>query len=160
MELEYKVGQVSYEPTNSFWEKECCYMHSGWNWTDITGVTIGRLPTCIEDIIIRIKYSFEGKVFNMVTKDLNYVWPPVKSTQARFRMPIKSVEMVDADDKPIREVTKKYKKVEGPYGDFWGHTDVTVKDLFSFVDYDKLKITYVTNLSKLIPKTSNLQELL
>jgi len=161
-ELEYKIdGDVdeSYELT-PFWKRESCYMHQGWNWADVTGVTIGNLPPYVKDIILRIKYSFDGKVFTMVTKDPNYTWPPVKATQARFRMPIKSVEMVDVDDKPILDVTKKYKKVEGPYGDFWNQTDVMIEDLFSFVEYDKLKITYVTNTSKLIPKTSTLQELL
>lgn len=161
-ELEYKVDSDLEDNTdlNPFWKKESYYMHKGWNWADVTGINIGTLPSCVEDVILRIKYSFDGKMFTMVTKDLNYTWPPVKATQARFRMPIKSVEMVDADDKPILEVTKKFKKVEGPYGDFWGHLDVTVEDLFSFVEYEKLKITYITNISKLVPKTSTLQELL
>lgn len=159
-ELEYKVGEVEYDPIDGFWKREYPYMHKGWNWADVSGMTIGRLPSCVEDVILRITYSFEGKVFTLVTKDLNHPWPPLKSTQARFRLPIKSVEMVDADDKSVRVVTKKYRKVEGPYGDFWGHTDVKIEDLFSFIDYDKLKITYITNTSKLVPKTSTLQELL
>ena len=160
--LEYKVDSdlEDNKDLNPFWKRESYYMHKGWNWADVTGINIGTLPSCVDDVILRIKYSFDGKIFTMVTKDLNYTWPPVKATQARFRMPIKSVEMVDADDKPILEVTKKFKKVEGPYGDFWGHLDVTVEDLFSFVEYEKLKITYITNISKLIPKTSTLQELL
>lgn len=161
-DLEYKVDSDLEDNTdlNPFWKKESYYMHKGWNWADVSGIDIGTLPPCVTDVILRIKYSFDGKMFTMVTKDLNYTWPPVKATQARFRMPIKSVEMVDADDKPILEVTKKFKKVEGPYGDFWGHLDVMVEDLFSFVEYEKLKITYITNISKLIPKTSTLQELL
>ena len=161
-ELEYKVdGDVDFEDTMSpFWTKECYYMSDGWNWADVSGITIGKVPDCVEDIILRVKYAFDGKMFTFVTKNINYEWPPKNDTQARFRLPIKKVEMVDVDDKPIRDVTKKYKKVEGPYGDFWGQTDVTVEDLFAYIEYDKLKITYITNTSKLVPKTSNLQELL
>ena len=163
--LEYKFDESKYECENDlsvFWKNELKNTTDGGHWTDVTRFInkMGETPECVSDMLFRVKYTFEGKIFKMITRDENFEWPPVKSEGMKFRLPITAVLMVDGDDKPIKDVTKKYKMLEGPYGDFCNQTEVTIEDLFMFVEYEKLKIMYATGQSKLVPKTSSVRSLL
>lgn len=162
--LEYNFDESKYNCENDlsvFWKNEMKSTTDGGHWVDITRCIhqMGETPECVSEMLFKVKYTFEGKMFKMITRDENFKWPPVKKQEIIFRLPITSVLMVDGDDKPIKDITKKYKMLEGPYGDFCQQTNINIEDLFMFVDYEKIKIMYVSGQSKLIHKTSSVLSL-
>ena len=117
-------------------------------------------PKGVGNIVYSIKYYFNNKKYTCITKDPCIPLPNKKSSGATFRLPLRLVELLDSNKKPIINVTKKYLKVIGPYNDFHNIDDIFIKDLFYFDDYEYIKVTDILNQEKIIDKNSSPQLLL
>ena len=80
----------------------------------------------------------------------------------KFSFPIKEVLLKNSNDKDFNiDVTKKYIKYLGPKKNFHGcHENLTVKDIFSYDDYDTIEIKDILNNVKTFNKDSNIHLLI
>lgn len=169
IDIDYTVDnseEDDYEDMNDFWTKESRY----WCGDDLemcNAIVPGRdintikpVPKWVNDIVIRINYNYDGRNYKCITKDLDYAWPP-KAPEPSFKIPLKSVILVDEDDKPVYDITKKIKKYIGPHMDFHGYGEtVRMRELLYFTEFSKIKVTNVMNIHKTLTCESTLRELL
>ena len=103
-------------------------------------------PKGVRDLTVDIEYYVNNKKYRYMTEDPDYKWPP-ESTNTKgmnFRIPIKTVNTLDEDDKPNEDVTEIYKEYSGPKGD----TPFPAHKVFPFDK--KLKVTDILNNSNVI----------
>jgi hypothetical protein len=143
-DLEYYVTPgMKYEIEDAFWLDESQH----WDkldalYTNVTGKPFRDtiVPQNIHKIILRVKYWYNGRVYKMITKDLNAKFPPDASAGMVFSIPLTGAWLCDEDDKPVRCVTEKIRRHAGPMNDYHGH-DVALRDLL-FYDEDVLTELY------------------
>lgn len=111
-------------------------------------------PKGVSDIVYHIKYSYNNKKYTCVTKDPCISLPNKKNEGATFRMPIAKVELLDPDQEPVMDVTRKYVKLAGPYNDFHNCENIIVKDLFFYDDYKYIRVTNILKQTKVVDKYS------
>ena len=97
-------------------------------------------PTNVNKTIIRIKYWYGDKLYKYLTYNTGHKWPPEETKEIVFSIPIVSAHLVDADDKPVKDVLRKIKRYAGPRGDFHGE-NVKISDML-YYDMDTLKTMY------------------
>jgi len=97
-------------------------------------------PTNVNKTIIRIKYWYNDKLYKYLTYNTGHEWPPKETKEIVFSIPIVSAHLVDADDKPVKDVLRKIKRYAGPRGDFHGE-NVKISDML-YYDMDTLKTMY------------------
>jgi len=97
-------------------------------------------PTNVNKTIIRIKYWYNDKLYKYLTYNTGHDWPPEETKDIVFSIPIVSAHLVDADDKPVKDVLRKIKRYAGPRGDFHGE-NVKISDML-YYDMDTLKTMY------------------
>ena len=97
-------------------------------------------PTNVNKTIIRIKYWYGDKLYKYLTYNTGHKWPPEETKDIVFSIPIVSAHLVDADDKPVKDVLRKIKRYAGPRGDFHGE-NVKISDML-YYDMDTLKTMY------------------
>lgn len=141
-ELEYNIDYaIKYQVEDQFWKNES----KDWDgilenfYVNVTGLDFRHtsVPQNVNDIILRIKYVYNGHVYSVITNDLNYSVNDDKGTSMHFSIPLSSVWIVDHDDKPIKNITEKVKRYAGPRCDF--HKEkVPLKD-FLYYEYETLK---------------------
>ena len=101
------------------------------------GDPIPTPPEAVTKIIIRISYWYENRMYKYLTYNHNYTWPPKKATTMSFNIPLSSAQLLDCDDKPVKDVLEKIRRYAGPNSDFYGEK-VLVKDML-FYNEDRLK---------------------
>lgn len=159
--LEYDVvHDVKYEVEDAFWARES----RDWAdrilssyWVDCTnsGVRNTVVPNCVSKTVYRVKYWYNTRVYTLVTTDLHQEWPPTQGKSMTFSLPYVAAWLCDEDDKPVRNVTEKIRRVAGPHTDFHGQR-VALRDVLYFDEdtlrevYPKLKITNALGQHKVI----------
>ena len=162
--LEYSVDlDMKYEidEDDTFWQEEEKYWLEGENdfFLDVTNreYTCFELPQNVTKTIFRVHYWYNNERYKYITYDPEFLWPPSRDdyqTMA-FTLPITSAVLVDEDDKPVRDVTRKVKRYGGPKGDFLG-SDVKIRDLLFYDDdalqtaYPKIQITNALGTKKIV----------
>lgn len=111
--------------------------------TDLThadiaiGDPIPTPPEAVTKMIIRINYWYENRMYKYLTYNHNYIWPPKKANNMSFNIPLSSAQLLDCDDKPVKDVLAKIRRYAGPNSDFYGEK-VLIKDML-FYNEDRLK---------------------
>lgn len=163
--LEYAIDRErKYEIEDQFWADEERY----WDdedefYIDITGrpFQYTDIPQNVVRTICRVAYWYGGQRYKYCTYDMDFAWPPVGKggDSMKFTLPLVSAVLVDEDDKPKRDVTRKIKRYAGPMGDFHGER-VRLRDLLYYDDetlereYPKIQVTNALGLKKVIPTTT------
>lgn len=131
-----------------FWDEEAVYWHGDHateNYMDVTrDYKMGVLgdvdiPISVDDIVVCVSYVYNRRSWKYFTRNLNFVWPPPIPKNMKFNVPRKKVELLDEKGKVIVDVTGRFKKYSGPYGDFFGEPNLRPIDLFT-EDFISLKI--------------------
>jgi hypothetical protein len=142
-ELEYTVDHdMSYMVEDDFWLKESKDWEDGIldeYYVDVTGKQFRHtiVPQNVKNIILRVKYYFNGKRYTAISNDISFKPGQNEDTAMHFSIPLSSAWIVDHDDKPMRDITEKVKRYSGPRNDFHGQK-VPLKD-FLFYEKDVLK---------------------
>ena len=144
--LEYEVDpSIQCEPIeDAFWRRES----RDWSvltslWVDVTRRRRAwEIPQCVTRTILRIKYNYGGRVYKVITNDLNYEWPPVEDGEGevKFSLPIQNAWLCDDLGRPLVDITTKIRRYAGPNNDFHNQ-DVRLRDLL-YYDEDVLKKKY------------------
>lgn len=141
-ELEYNVDYgLKYHVEDEFWEEES----KDWDgildnfYADVTDrdFRYTAIPQCVEDIVLRIKYFYNGRIYSVITEDLNYLPGENESSSMHFSIPLTSAWLVDHDDKPKLNITHKIKRYAGPRGDW--HGEAVPLRHFLYFDEEHLK---------------------
>jgi len=142
-ELEYTIDHdMSYMVEDDFWLEESKDWEDGIldeYYVDVTGKQFRHtiVPQNVKNIILRVKYYFNGKRYTAISNDINFKPGQNEDTAMHFSIPLSSAWIVDHDDKPMRDITEKVKRYSGPRNDFHGQK-VPLED-FLFYDKDVLK---------------------
>jgi hypothetical protein len=157
-ELEYVIDhRRKYLIDDAFWELES----RGWNRTmreyyaNATGHKFRNtcIPQNIKKIILRTSYWYNNKPYKFISYNINKKLPKVE--KLKFSIPLHKVELIDNEDKPVRDITEKIRRYAGPQNDFHGE-DVLIRDMLYFAadvlknEYPKLKITNIVGNTKVI----------
>ena len=105
-------------------------------WTIIIKMLLVKIrntfvPQNVENLILRIKYYFNGIVYTSVSNDINFKPMSDKENTMSFNIPLSSAWIVDHDDKPLQNITEKVKRYSGPKNDFHGQK-VTIEDFLYY----------------------------
>jgi hypothetical protein len=144
-ELEYEIEDgMKYKVEDPFWENESK------SWVGIlteyhlmaTGKKFRHtsVPQNVKHIILRVKYSFNGRIYKAISNDINFKPGKVEESGMKFSIPLSSVWLVDHDDKPQRDITEKVKRYIGPRNDFHGQS-VSLEH-FLYYDTETLRERY------------------
>ena len=142
-ELEYTIDHdMSYMVEDDFWLNESKDWEDGIldeYYVDVTGKQFRHtiVPQNVKNIILRVKYYFNGKRYTAISNNINFKPGQNEDTAMHFSIPLSSAWIVDHDDKPMRDITEKVKRYSGPRNDFHGQK-VPLKD-FLFYEKDVLK---------------------
>lgn len=132
----YEICDKFWAGEEKYWEEECEF------YIDVTRSAFREteIPQNISKTVCRVHYWYNDQMYKHCTYDLDFQWPPAPTAGVHFSIPITSAVLVDEDDKPVRDVTKKIKRYAGPRGDFHGES-VRIADLL-YYDLDTLKREY------------------
>ena len=108
-------------------------------------------PLDVTDLIVKFDYYFNNKKYKYITQFPEHDWPPVSQGMSCI-LPVKEVQLLDEDDKPIEDVTDIFKQHAGPKGDFHGE-DFSLKEIFG--EPSKIKITNIANMHKIMDHSSS-----
>ena len=142
-ELEYTIDHdMSYMVEDEFWLKESKDWEDGIldeYYVDVTGKQFRHtiVPQNVKNIILRVKYYFNGKRYTAISNDINFKPGQNEDTAMHFSIPLSSAWIVDHDDKPMRDITEKVKRYSGPRNDF--HGQKVPLEHFLFYEKDVLK---------------------
>jgi len=167
VKLDYTFNGDDKEPEypDPLWNEESKYWKNGIKSHHTVNVTRlyknGKLnvPDHLTGLKLSIKYMYNGKIYKYITPNLHgHKWPPSRSTSdLKFNIPVARVWLIDEDGIAIKDVTSKYLRYAGPFGDFWGESDkLTPYDLFDTNEFFKLKIRDVLNNERYITYSSTL----
>ena len=147
LEYELDVDGVDYE-FNKEWDDEI----QSWDMQDdietyyidnVSDSLLCNIPRCVSISVLRIKYWYDNKIYKVATYDPEFYF---KSNDIiSFTLPIKEAWLLDYDDTPVIDVSKKIKRYAGPKNNF--HNEVVkVKHIFDYTDeyilenYPKIKV--------------------
>jgi len=142
-ELEYVIDHdLDYMIEDDFWMKESKDWEDGIldeYYVDVTGEQFRHtiIPQNVKNIILRVKYYFNGRRYTAISNDINFKPGQNEDTAMHFSIPLSSAWIVDHDDKPMRDITEKVKRYSGPRNDF--HGQKVPLEHFLFYDREVLK---------------------
>lgn len=169
VELTYNHdGKTNYHTSNIYWKNQRKFIImndekiNNEYYDDVTRnyLMIGKPPKGISNVLFRIKYYYKNKKFICLSPTPSVDIENTKSTEMKFKMPLKEVRLLDSDDKVKHVVTKKYLKIIGPHNNFHNITTPKVLDLFYFNDYEFIEIINIANQKSKFSKEVSLVELL
>ena len=163
-ELEYKINpDVKFRTEDPFWEEESKDWRDGIlteYFVDVTdkGFRHTFIPQNVELLILRVKYYYNGKLYSSISYDINFKPGVNESESMHFSIPFSSAWLVDADDKPVKDITEKVKRYAGPRNDF--HKERVPLTDFLYYTPEKLKNDYpnvvIKNVLNMKKKVSTL----
>ena len=142
-ELEYKIDyRMKYQVEDQFWEEES----KDWDGvldefhSYVTGKSYRHTvpPQNVKNLLLRIKYWYNGKIYKVITKDINFVPGKDEKDYMCFSIPLSSAWIVDHDDKPQVDITEKVRRYAGPRNDFHGQ-EVSLKDFLYYTQKTLIK---------------------
>lgn len=164
-ELEYKIDyDMKYRVEDEFWENESkdwdgvldeyhCYVTNKPYKNTI-------VPQNVKNLILRVKYYYDGKVYKAITQDINFVPGKREQDNMIFSIPLSHVWIVDHDDKPQVDITEKVKRYAGPRNDFHGQ-DVPLEDFLYYTRktletrFPKIMLTNSLGMKKIVLTTED-----
>ena len=166
--IEYYVDHDKCKKTDDpFWKKEM----KDWTkkstnyYTDVeTDFKIPNPPECVTRMIIRVKFWYDNKSYKYLTYNNDHVWPPKKQNGMIFNLPLSSALLLDAGDKPVKDLLCKISRYAGPFSDFYGEK-IHLKDMFwyddsTFEKFPKIKIKNIIGMNKTVDvKTGYISDL-
>lgn len=154
--IEYDVDHTKSKDTDEpFWIKERKVWDSGiegyYADVDVDDV-IDNPPECVKNILIRIKFWYNNKIYKFLTRNKEFKWPPTKKSGVSFHIPLKSAVLMDVSGKPVKDVLGKIIRYAGPYNDFYGN-DIKIEDMFWYSrevynEYPIIKLTNILGIVK------------
>ena len=164
-ELEYKIDyRMKYHVEDPFWEEESQDWDGILNefYVSATGRPFRHtvVPQNVKNLILCIKYWYGGKMYRVITKDINYVPGAEDDAPMNFTIPLSSVWIVDHDDKPQVNITEKVKRYAGPRNDFHGEI-VPLKDFLYYTPemlkshFPKIIMTNSLGMKKILSTTED-----
>lgn len=111
------------------------------------------IPENVKNTILRMKYWYNGKVYKLITENMKFCLPEDIKNGFSFSIPLGEAWLVDHDDKPLRDITKKVKRYAGPKNDFHGEK-VRIRDMLYYTedtlrkDYPTIRLTNALGMSK------------
>lgn len=148
----------TYETNGEFWESESKKWDSLFNehYVDLNGTNYRKetVPENVNKTIVRIKYWYNDKLYKYLTYNTNHEWPPSSKPGMVFSIPLASAYLVDADDKPVKDILGKIRRYSGPRGDFNGE-QVRICDML-YYDEETLETMYPKiRIQNIFGKTKN-----
>ena len=149
--LKYSIDGDKYSnKLNKFWKNESRYWSGPDEFysviTDVTAEDIDDAPDNVDYYTVTVKYTYSGKIYKYISNNACPKWPIPNDTSGppTISMPIKSAYVLDDDDKPVIDITRKIKRYAGPKSNFYNQ-EIRVRDI---MDYDpemfpKIKITNI-----------------
>lgn len=113
----------------------------------------------VKDTYLHVDYLYNGKTYEYVTSNLDFVWPPNQQMVTNFKLPIISVVLKDKNDVPVKNITKQIIKCMGPRKDFHGQ-NVPLKILTDWDDYEYFEFTDVLGIMKKYTKDTSCLDVL
>jgi hypothetical protein len=157
--MEYFIGSNSdYSVKSQFWENESKKWDGLFDEHYVESKDMSyrghKTPNNVRKVIIRIKYWYNDKLYKYLTYNTGHAWPPEQAEDMVFNIPLVSAYLVDAGDKPVKDVLNKIKRYAGPRGDFHGEK-VKISDML-YYDIETLKTMYPSiKLKNVFGKTKN-----
>ena len=159
-ELEYTIDyRKKYDIEDDFWREESMdwdgVMHEFYVLATGKNFRHTIIPQNVDNVILRIKYWYNGKIYKVITSDINFVPSEPKSNDVRFSIPLSRAWLLDQDDKPVRDITEKVRRYAGPRNDFHGQ-DVKLVDFLYYTqktlkdEYPKLLLLNTMGMKKLV----------
>ena len=159
-ELEYTIDyRKKYDIEDDFWKEESVdwdgVMHEFYVLATGKNFRHTIIPQNVDNVILRIKYWYNGKIYKVITNDINFVPSEPKSNDVRFSIPLSRAWLLDQDDKPVRDITEKVRRYAGPRNDFHGQ-DVKLVDFLYYTrktlkdEYPKLLLLNTLGMKKLV----------
>ena len=68
----------------------------------------------MKNIVLRIRYWYNGKIYKIATTNLNLKLPDDLDTEFSFSIPLSTVYLVDDDENPLEDITERVKTYAGP----------------------------------------------
>jgi hypothetical protein len=166
---DYKIADTSMEyfldttktPTDldEFWEEE----REEWdgetesyfktlNFTEYKNTSV---PENVTKTLVRIKYWYNDTMYKYLTCNMNHEWPPERTQGILFNVPIVLAQLLDSDDKPVKDLLNKIKRYAGPRGDFHNEK-VKISDMLYYdmetleTEYPKIKLKNALGMTKIV----------
>ena len=119
-----------------------------------------HIPKRVKNIVLRIRYWYNGKIYKIATNNLNLKLPEDLNTEFSFSIPLSTVYLVDDDENPLEDITERVKTYAGPKNDFHGQ-EIFIKDFLNQDEdelirkYPKVKLTNSLGMSKVLSSSTN-----
>ena len=166
---DYKIADTSMEyfldttktpiELDDFWKEE----HDEWdgetesyfktlNFTEYKNTSV---PENVTKTLVRIKYWYNDTMYKYLTYNMNHEWPPERKSGVVFNIPIVSAQLLDSDDKPVKDLLNKIKRYAGPRGDFHDQkvkiSDMLYYDLETLeTEFPKIKLKNALGMIKYV----------
>lgn len=119
-----------------------------------------HIPKQVKNVVLRIRYWYNGKIYKIVTNNLNMKLPDDLNTEFSFSIPLSRVYLVDDNENPLEDITERVKVYAGPKNDFHGQ-EIYIKDFLNqdedelITKYPKVKLTNSLGMSKVLSSSTN-----
>lgn len=158
MEYYLDITKTPYE-LDDFWESE----HEEWDgeteefYKDLNTINYKNtdIPNNVTKTTVRIKYWYNDIMYKYLTYDMNHKWPPERKSGVVFNIPIVSAQLLDSDDKPVKDLLNKIRRYAGPRCDFYNQ-HVKINDMLYYDietlgnEYPKIKIKNALGMIKTV----------
>lgn len=143
--LKYSQKKEPVKKRNGIWNYEQRYWtpEGSTHYVDYTRYYRQNDDWLPDNVLFKIKYWHNGRLYNFLTSDKNHTWPPKEPDGFKFMLPITNAITVSADGK-ITNVIRKVKKAMGPFQNFFNQT-LTPNDIIDVQEFNTLLITNLLN---------------
>lgn len=134
------------------WDEETESYFKTLNFTEYKNTTV---PENVTKTVVRIKYWYNDTMYKYLTYNMNHEWPPERKSGVVFNIPIVSAQLLDSDDKPVKDLLNKIKRYAGPRGDFHDQkvkiSDMLYYDLETLeTEFPKIKLKNALGMIKYV----------
>jgi hypothetical protein len=133
----YDIKDKLWKDESKYWDRDTDEVYSDLTYKDYMTATV---PENVSKTILRIKYWCNGSIYKLITENMKFRLPDDLKSGFSFSIPLGEAWLVDHDDKPVRDITKKVKRYAGPKNDFHGEK-VRIRDMLYYTE-DTLKKDY------------------
>ena len=134
------------------WDEETESYFKTLNFTEYKNTSV---PENVTKTLVRIKYWYNDTMYKYLTYNMNHEWPPERKSGVVFNIPIVSAQLLDSDDKPVKDLLNKIKRYAGPRGDFHDQkvkiSDMLYYDLETLeTEFPKIKLKNALGMIKYV----------
>jgi hypothetical protein len=146
----YDIKDKLWKDESKYWDQHTDEMYSDLTYKNYMTTTV---PENVKKTILRMKYWYNGTVYKLITENMKFCLPDDLKSGFSFSIPLGEAWLVDHDDKPVRDITKKVKRYAGPKNDFHGEK-VRIRDMLYYTedtlrkDYPTIRLTNALGMSK------------